>query len=474
MPVQTNRYYNDPALGAAFSNLAGMFAPPSGGDLAGYATAAAKKEEAARLAELFNYAKDPAVQQEVFDRLGQATGQWTPAQGYYGVNVGAQTSRANNAADNTRMLQTNAADNERALRAAAMENQRSAITSLYGSLAPGEIAPAVPEDVAGLVGLPAIDQRAGLAKPLSETELKAAILGELPENEQRAAALGSTPVTNVVTPEGPRIQFQADAIGQEPYINKGAEAKPVNYQTPDGRRGTASVGPTGALVDTQTNQPVPEGSVTFGTNIQGSEADTGMSTKTNQTRAVQIRGDVTNMNGLVTELETLIRENPAVTGAAGNILSFAQDAKQVLNEFGQKFGNGDPNAPVSINDVRELTNSLLPETGPYNPVYRKAAAMVFELAYANAKLNNPGGEVSRFALERELEQLGQGMTGNDEALKAVLDVSKSRMRRALSQADVLAGNSAGVTADQIGSAPAPAPAGGSTRIRFDANGNQIQ
>ena len=91
--IQNNRYFNDPAIGQAFSNLAGLFGPPSGSDLAGYAAASAKKEEAARLAELFNTAKDPNVQQAVFDRLGQATGQWTPSTGYYGVDSTAATAR---------------------------------------------------------------------------------------------------------------------------------------------------------------------------------------------------------------------------------------------------------------------------------------------------------------------------------------------------------------------------------------------
>ena len=44
MAITTNRVYNDPALGAAFSNLASAFMPPGGGDLAGYASAAANVE----------------------------------------------------------------------------------------------------------------------------------------------------------------------------------------------------------------------------------------------------------------------------------------------------------------------------------------------------------------------------------------------------------------------------------------------
>ena len=39
MPIVSNRYYNDPNIGQAFSNLAGAFAPPSGSELSGYASA---------------------------------------------------------------------------------------------------------------------------------------------------------------------------------------------------------------------------------------------------------------------------------------------------------------------------------------------------------------------------------------------------------------------------------------------------
>ena len=47
MNIRANRY-NDPALGAAFENIASLFAPPSAQDTAAYATAAAKKQDAER------------------------------------------------------------------------------------------------------------------------------------------------------------------------------------------------------------------------------------------------------------------------------------------------------------------------------------------------------------------------------------------------------------------------------------------
>jgi hypothetical protein len=197
--------------------------------MAGYATAAAKKEEAARLAELFNYAKDPAVQQEVFDRLGQATGQWTPAQGYYGVNVGAQTSRANNAADN-----------ERALRTSAMDNQRSAITSLYGALNPGQIAPAVPDEIMGALGLPAIDQRTGAPKPLSETELDA-------QNKMRLQESGQlTDQMLLDTILGERTPVQAvGADGKPVYMTPGAAVREGAQPAERGPQTVVNMGPNG-------------------------------------------------------------------------------------------------------------------------------------------------------------------------------------------------------------------------------------
>lgn len=520
MPVTSNRFYNDPSLGAAFSNLANIFAPPSGSDLAGYAGAKAKQEEAARLAELFNYAKDPNYDQGLADRMGVLGGLYAPTQSYHAVNLGdattrrgqdvtASTSRANNAADNIRALQerelmeaaamerlgitdatdrrgqnitahtsmfNNRADNARALDVARMANTTDITQSLLAPVGQGATRH-IPPSIADMFDLPATQAGniaaapgetivtpdngtiMGVPKPLSEAEQKAVerqgliASGQLTDQMLVDTIVGAETPVQVVGPDGKTPQFStpgaAVRTGAQPFVNRGSEAKPVNYQTPDGKRGTASTDNTGRLVDTQTGQPLPEGSVTFGTNIQGNEAETGLSTKTNQTKSVQIRGTVTNMNGLVNELETLVAQNPAATGLAGNVLSFTQDAKQVVAEFGQKFG-GDPNMPITPQQASEMLNALLPETGNYNPVYRKAAALTFELAYANAKLNNPGGEVSRFALERELEQLGQGLVGNDKALLAVIEVSKGRMKRALDEADVLSGASQGVTADQIG------------------------
>lgn len=238
MATISNRYFNDPNIGQAFSNLADIFAPPSGGDLAGYATAAATKEKAARLAELFAYAKDPNYNQTMADRLGVMGGLYAPNQSYYSVDqgnitdrrgqdIGAMTSRLNNQADNA----------------------RAAWQTRYGPLSENQILPALPEEVAKPFGLPASDAIPGIVNvdpgetsvlpsgkiingqpiPLTDAQMKAKILSGLPADEQRAAALDNTPVEVIVDPvtQQPTVQWRANSIGQRSY-EKSAEPTEIS------------------------------------------------------------------------------------------------------------------------------------------------------------------------------------------------------------------------------------------------------
>ncbi len=220
MPIKSNGYFNSPAFAQAASNLSALFEPPSGADAAGWAAASAKRDEASRLKQLFDYAQNPNFDQQQFDRLGVGAGAYNPTQSYYSVDQGnattrrgqdvtAATSRANNTDDNARMLAA---------------EKLGGLQKLYGPLSQGEIAPAMPAEIATQFGAPgAIDQRTGADKPLSETELKARVLQGMPQNLQEAAAFGSTPIEPVVTPNGPRNATRVDAIGQEPFVpSKGA------------------------------------------------------------------------------------------------------------------------------------------------------------------------------------------------------------------------------------------------------------
>jgi hypothetical protein len=441
-----NRLYNDPALGAAFSNLAAAFAPPSGSDLSGYASAAATKQAAGQLAWLFDHPNDPTASARSALTGVQGYGQ-TPAGFTYATDQGNATQRYGY---------------DKSAEASIINNKNtvlgSTISSLYDNLAPGDVRPAVPADVAGLVGLPAIDAAQGLPKPLSEAEVKGAILQGMPQPDQRAVVTGDIPVETIMGTDGPIIVRRPDAVGKRPYDKPSGATETQNYKTTDGKTGTAYFdATTNSWKDTSTQQPLPQGAITFNSSLQGGAAETGLApTTANTSRAQALLATATSSEDLVNRLETLVKSNPAVTGLAGNVIGFAQDAKQVLAEFMQKFGKG-PDAPITLDDIRGVTDQALNAIGadgPYNPVYAQANAMILELAYQNARLNNGGAEVSRAALDREIEALGQGLLGNDQSLQATLTVAKDRIARARLEADKL------LHPQDTGGAlnPAPAPA----------------
>ncbi|MDJ1464744.1 hypothetical protein [Nitratireductor sp. GZWM139] len=234
----SGRYFNSPGIASAMSNLASAFAPPGADEVLGWAKANAARDEASRLSALWDAAGDD------FDRMGVAVGQWNPNQSYYAVDQSNATTRrgqdidatvarekfaadneralATNTADNQRALATNAADNERALATNAADNQRQAITSMYGALNPGQVAPAVPAEIMEHLGLPAIEERAGAPKLISESEQKALerqrLLesGLLTDDELAEHIFAAGPLETIATPDGPRFVTRRDAVGQEP------------------------------------------------------------------------------------------------------------------------------------------------------------------------------------------------------------------------------------------------------------------
>lgn len=437
-------FFNNPAFGAAASSLMQMLAPPSGAEANGWANARAKQEEASRIAQLFTMAQGEGVDPTQFDRMGVAAGQWAPNQSYYSVDqsnatdrrgqdITASTSLSNNAADNARALQ------ERQMQeAAAMErlgitdatqrygidtqastsrtnnvldNQQRAIGTLFGPLNPGQVRPDVPDDLMGALGLPGIGAVAGAPKPLSATEVEGEFMQTLlSEPEQRARAMGSTPVENIVTPEGPRVAYRTDAVGQEPFINQGAEAAPkmTNYQTPDGRTGTALFDPASrTLVDVASRQPLPEGTVTYQGNLQGSAEDIGLTNGvvSNVQRQVMSLEDTL---GTVDQLIGLIQSSPSSQGVVGSLRGTAQNLIQTGNELGRYMGGA--LEEVSRDMERGLTDANL--GGQFDPNIPAIDLMTNLLAWQYAKAM--GGErVSNEQLRTARAAIGgTGMLGN--------------------------------------------------------------
>lgn len=260
--------YNNPAIGRAAEGLASLFAPPSGAEAAGWANANAKNAEARRLADF--YAGAPEMDAAAYDRTGPALGLWTPNQGVgitmrgqdldssdarYGVDVGATTSRTNNAADNTRALR------EREMQEAGLLERQFAEPI---KAAPGETV-FLPNQTAGATGLgPTL---AGTPKPLSESEALAEIIMRQPEETQdRFAADRFAPTESQVQGQERRRLAADGTLDDQALLDTIlGERSPVEAIGPDGRplymtpgaavRTGAEPAPSKPLVQVNTAEP---------------------------------------------------------------------------------------------------------------------------------------------------------------------------------------------------------------------------
>lgn len=370
MMFRPNRYYNDPALGQAFTNIAEIFRPPDPADVRNAVEAGAKRAEASRLAELFDYARSPNFDQSTFDRIGQATGQWTPNTGYYGVDSTAQTSRSNNAADNTRALQTNTADNARAVQTNAADNVRAldvARIANEGELAKLFASPIavnegqtvyLPPDTASRTGLSGTlqgnisasqgervttaDGRVieGASKPLTDSELKAVILGGMAPDMQQKVVAGDIPVEQIVGATGqPEFAYRSDAVGKQPFVKDSAKPDFKNGMAViNGQQVAVIQGGDGKWVTAQTRQPIPDNTAVYSMpQPTGTNADLGIA-KSTQGNVEQQLIDIAVAKDTAVTLRDLIARSAASQGAVGWLRGTAQNVIQTGDELGRYFG----------------------------------------------------------------------------------------------------------------------------------------
>ena len=470
--------YNNPQLGQAFQNLASAFAPPSGADLAGYATAKAKREEASRLAELFSLARQDGAgfNKDVFDRMGQAAGQWTPSTGYYGVDTTAATARANNAADNTRMLQTNAADNTRAIQTNTADNvraietnkadnQRAMAGTLYGNIGQGEIRPAMPPEIAAIFGLPGMPQVDGAPKPLSEEQVKGAILQGMPEGDQRAKVLGDVPVEQVVMGGKPVIVRRPDAVGQQPFVKDASKTNGI-AQLRDGTKITALQGADGRWVNAQTGEPLPPDVQIFDVpKPTGTSADLGLGKQTefsDRNAIFTVRAGQANsiLNGdpppgsppgtPPTVYAPTVRDFELILGGVGDVMPLSL-ANQMVSPEGRTFYNAamsfmmsvlrpDTGAAFGKEEFQNYAKVFIPIPGD-DPQTIQNKAIARETALAALQGTSKGAAENLVRL-----MVAQGVPVPDEMLRHMQAAQAMRAQEAAGGAPAAPG------------APAPSPA----------------
>lgn len=275
MAIRSSAFFNDPAMAQAASNLASLFAPPSGADAAGWATANAKNAEAKRLADLYNEARTAeGFDQTRFDRQNIAVGNYAPSQSYHAVDLGDATTRRGQDVTAATSITNNRADNQRAI-----------VNNAYGALNPGQVRPELPSELASVFGLPAMPEVAGAPKPLSETEWKAQegqglrSRGLLSDADMLDAIVGvQTPVQAVGPNNRPVFMTPGAATrqGAEPFIKQSSGADTVrNYVTPDNRTGSARYDESlRDWVDTATGERLAQGSRTYTGQLTGDASGT--------------------------------------------------------------------------------------------------------------------------------------------------------------------------------------------------------
>jgi hypothetical protein len=476
MNIRANRY-NDPALGAAFENLASIFAPPSAQDVSAYATASAKKAEAERLAWLFANPNDPLA-----DRKATMAGVYSPTQSYYAQDQNNATVRYNIDTDAATSLATNAADNARALSTNAADNQFGIAKQFMTPLNEGQVQPGLPGSVASQFGVPELPRTEGLPKPLGETEQKALERQQLRGNGMLTdtmlldTILGSDAPVKTVGPEGPVYMTPGAAArtgapafvdaGSQPALKNGMAVLATGEQIP-----AVQDPATGRWRHAQTGQELPPDIRVFDTpSPVGTNEQVGVG-KTVANNIDQQLIDVAVAKDTALKLVEMIAQSPASQGAVGWLRGTTQNVVATGGELGAYFGGG-------LQEVSDAIKSGAADAslaGAFDPNIPAIEMMANLLAFQYAKTTT-GERLSNEMLRAARTALGlDGLTTNQQDAIARINTAVKQME---SQEAILRGiRTNGVGAGQPNAAPpttpmAPAP-GGTTRMKFDAEGNPI-
>lgn len=465
--IRANTAIDPSQIADMFNPLAKAFAPPTGQEILAGAKARETAQRVQMVQDLYDAAGRSDYNQAIQDRRAIAAGLYNPNQSFYSVDQGNATTLKTNAADNARALDQTRMQQAGESARNANTVRGSAVASLYGALSPGQVGPAVPAEVAGTVGLPALATRQGLPKPVTQDEVAAqALLAATPE-QRRSVALKGVGNTEVQTPDGIRIVPSDQAVGMTP-APKAADPKYFNYDTPDGKTGTAMTGVGGKLVDTQTGAELPQGSKTYTAQLTGNKADTGLGASAKSATETRLL-DLSNLEGSINALENIVNKNPGAIGTTGAVMGFGQDALATAKEAAGILG---PQAQKYLKDVEQ--GGLPPEMSQYfNPNIPQAKLLENTILAQYAKMQDPGGRLSNQQMEIAAKALGSdGFLRSADKTRAVLAGIRQQIEQ---QRSMLGGVSPAAAAIRPGNAPtAPAvpvasarPAGQTVRRRYN-------
>lgn len=277
-------------------------------------------------------------------------------------------------------------------------------------------------------------------------------------------AINDDALETVVTPEGPRLVRRRDAAGQAPLLSTdqvrgqtvagmlpGASpaersrfafgAQPAtevyNATTADGTTVPATVNPDGTIVDLNTKQPLT-GVKTLGklqaATSEGLSGDSGvgkdvLSGRISTERAVGL------IDNLATELD---KPNSGVSvGFLGGFSEVANNIRSQVESGAKAIGGmsardelrgADPQAREvagTVDRIMQENSAKFAALQQQGIDTARIRALIEDLAYAQAKANDPSGRVSNQDVERAGRQVGAGL-GDPVAMKQVLSDLRER------------------------------------------------
>lgn len=515
MAIRPNRY-NDPALGAAFENIASLFAPMSGSDMAGYAAADVNRQKA--MAEAQRVGLIDMFAQGGNDRLGVAAGLYAPNQSYYAVDQGNATTRRgqnlsyqlgteNNQRDNA----TTARGQDLTFRSSTENNIRDNGARIYGAdqalrgdvlgtmmkpVGEGEVRPALSPEMAQWIGIPTgIEPVEGRQKPLTEDQVAGAALQDArdqglytPQNAADARIYDGTPV-QVTGPNGAPVYADPTTAmrdGLPAYVKPDApQLKAVVDQA--GQRFSA-ISSTDGWLNPETKQIIP-GAVPYTANLQtGNPSDLSPT----GTLANEVINERARIQGTVGTIEKLldVMDAAAPRGGVFNIVARGRNwignAQQAVKEATAALPEN-----MSVDEAKAWADNMAETLGAdHDPAVRQAMNLYTDFIYQMARRANPRGEVGRYSLEQALDTWGLNdfITGNDAQIRGLLsnalDLSQQDWavnEGKLAEQPQFDPSSIGLLRERTKTAPAapqrpssqatPAAPG---RVRYDAQGNRVE
>jgi len=482
MAIVGNRFYNNPAIGAAASGLANLFRPPDVSALPDVMTARAKKQEADRIAQLFTMAGDPNVNMDILDRKSVIANIYDPTSSWsaqnqndataryrvgvessdrlYGFDTQAATSRANNAADNARALRlgelessdrryasdtqaatsqaNNAADNARALRIGELGIVAAPLSEGQMRMLPADFAEAygVPAEQRGLVkvneGQNAVLSDGtvyrGQAKPLSMDQTTARNAQRLYDDEAWRRFIGSgINVEMAVGEDGnPVFVARSDSFGKRPFVQPGSTAASrftnVTVEMEDGTKMDVLgvFDPTTKEWSDSQGQPLP-GRVVKAYELQGQDSLGNLNAGASaNNRALATDQQVNRTIDTIDKMLDLVDRNNSVAGIIGRATGFAQNLAATLGEVGAALEG----KAIPIDELRNIITERAGST--YNPDIPAYETLAFDLTYQLIKANDPQGEVNVREFERQYNEV-MGFLSNAESARAKLGQYREQM-----------------------------------------------